>query len=87
MNSLKNLATVRAEIIAELIQERARPVIYETFLMELMPVRLIPVICPARRTKPENDWKRYLFPDKAHPAIKSAIYQKLIPENIFPDPL
>ena len=49
--------TVRAEIITELILERAGPVIFKTFLLELIAFRLIPVICPARRTKPENYWK------------------------------
>ena len=49
---------VRAEIITELILKRARPVIFETVLLELVPVKLIPVIRPARRTKPENYWKR-----------------------------
>ena len=50
--------TVRAEIITELIPERAGPVIFKTFLLELIAFRLIPVICPARRAKPENYWKR-----------------------------
>ena len=36
--------TVRAEIITELILERAGPVIFKTFLLELMALRLIPII-------------------------------------------
>ena len=36
--------TVRAEIITELILERAGPVIFKTFLLELKAYRLIPVI-------------------------------------------
>ena len=52
------LVTVCAEIITELILERAGPVIFRTFLSELEPFRLIPVIFPVRRAKaPENDWK------------------------------
>ena len=62
--------TVRAEIITELIPEGVRPVIFLTFLLEFKAFRLIPVICPVRRAKPENYWKRYLIPNKANPAIK-----------------
>ena len=50
--------TVCAEIITELIPERAGPVIFKTFLLELIAFGLIPVICPARGVKPENYWKR-----------------------------
>ena len=50
--------TVRAEIITELILKRAGPVIFKTFLLELIAFRPIPVICPARGVKPENYWKR-----------------------------
>ena len=46
--------TVRAEIITEPIPEKAGPVMSKTFLLELMAFRLIPVICSARRAKPEN---------------------------------
>ena len=41
----KRGSAVCAEIITELILERAGPVIFETFLLEFIPVRLIPVIC------------------------------------------
>ena len=50
--------TVRAEIITELILERAGPVILKTLLLELIAFRPIPAICPARGAKPENYWKR-----------------------------
>ena len=50
--------TVRAEIITELIPKRAGPVIFKTFLLELIAFRLIPVISAARGAKPENYWKR-----------------------------
>ena len=40
--------TVSAEIITELILKRAGPVIFKTFLLELIAFRPIPVICPAR---------------------------------------
>ena len=40
----KNFGTVRAEIITELILERAGPVIFKTVLLELIAFRLIPVI-------------------------------------------
>ena len=50
--------TVRAEIITELILKRAVPVIFKTFLLEIIAFRPIPVICPARGVKPENYWKR-----------------------------
>ena len=43
--------TVRAEIITELILKRAGPVIFKTFLLELIAFRPIPVICPARGVK------------------------------------
>ena len=43
-----------AEIITELIPERAGPAIFKSFLLELIPFRLIPVICPAREAKPEK---------------------------------
>ena len=50
---------VRAEI-AELILERAGPVIFlmTLLLLALNSFRLIPVICPAKEAKPENCWKR-----------------------------
>ena len=50
--------TVRAEMITELILKRAGPVIFKTFLLELIAFRPIPVICTARGVKPENFWKR-----------------------------
>ena len=53
-----NFHTVRAEIITELILKRAGPIIFKTFLLELIAFRLIPVICHARGVKPENYWKR-----------------------------
>ena len=53
----QHLHTVRAKIITELILERAGPVIFKTFLLKLIALRLIPVISPARRAKPENYWK------------------------------
>ena len=43
-----HLFTVRAEMITELILKRAGPVIFKTFLLELIAFRPIPVICPAR---------------------------------------
>ena len=46
---LKPLHTVGAKIITELIFKTAGPVIFETFLLELMAFRMIPVICPAKR--------------------------------------
>ena len=52
------MTTVRAEIITELIPERVGPVIFKSFLLELITFRPIPVIRPARRAKPENYWKR-----------------------------
>ena len=51
-------STVRAGIITELSLERAGPVIFKTFLLELIAFRPIPVNCPARGVKPENYWKR-----------------------------
>ena len=50
--------TVRAKIITELIPERVGPVIFQSFFLELIAFRPIPVSCPARRAKPENYWKR-----------------------------
>ena len=77
------LIPVRAEIIAEVILERACPIIFKTFLLEVIAVRLIPVICPVRRAKPENRWKRWLAPDRAHPARISNFFRNLIPGNMF----
>ena len=54
----EKLHTVRAEIITELILKRVGPVIFKTFLLELIAFRPIPVICPARGVKPENYWTR-----------------------------
>ena len=85
--SKTRFCTVRAEIITELILKRAGPVIFKTFLLELIAFRPIPVICPARGVKPENYWKWLLIPNRAHPEKKSVIFQKLIPGNLFPDPL
>ena len=75
--------TVRAEIITELILERASPVIFETFLLEFITFRLIPVICPARGADPENHWKRQLIPDRAYPAIKSVKFRNLFLIRFF----
>ena len=85
--SLDFFDTVRTEIVTELILERAGPVFFKTFLLKLIAFRLIPVICPARRGKPENCRKRYLIPDRAYRAIKTVKFQKLIPGIVFPDPL
>ena len=57
--------------ITELSLERAGPVIFRTFALELIAFRLIPAICPARRGIPESDWKRPLLPGKAYPTIKA----------------
>ena len=81
-----------AETITELIPERVGPVIFKSFLLELIHFRQIPVISPARRAKPENYWKRELIADRAYPAKKipqkkSVIFQTLVPGHIFPDPL
>ena len=50
--------TDRAEIITELILERASPGILGTFLLEFITFRLIPVIFLQKEAKPENYWKR-----------------------------
>ena len=61
---------------------------FKDFFTEIIiAFRPIPVIFPARGAKHEKYWNRQLIPDRAHPAIKSVIFQKLIPGNIFPDPL
>ena len=49
--------TVHTETITELFLERADPAMLKTFLLELIPFRLIPVIGTARSGKPENYWK------------------------------
>ena len=49
---------VRAEIVTELIPERVGPIIFNSFLLELITFTPVPVICTARRAKPENYWKR-----------------------------
>ena len=49
----------------ELILERAGPVIFKASLLELMAFWKIPVMCPARRARHENYWKRQLIPDRA----------------------
>ena len=54
---LSFLLTVRAEIITELILERAGPVILKTFLLELIAFRLIPDFCPARREQTQQSLK------------------------------
>ena len=51
-------AAARAETITEFILERAGQIFLKTFLLELIAFRLIPVICAARRAKPESCWKR-----------------------------
>ena len=67
--------TVHPESITELSPKRAGPVIFKKMLLELIAFRLVLVICPARRAKPENDWKRSLIPVGAYPAIKSVNIQ------------
>ena len=69
------MSVLSTEIITELIPERVGPVISKTFFLEFIAFRLIPVICPARRAKPENHWKQILIPDRAYPAIKSIIFR------------
>ena len=46
--------TACAEMIAELMLERADPVTFETFLLELIAFQLMPLSCPARRGKREK---------------------------------
>ena len=53
----------------ELILERASPVILKTFYWNYLAFTLIPVICPARRAKPEmtgndNEFQTGPFPHK-----------------------
>ena len=67
------VTTVHAETITELSLTRAGPVIFMISLPDLRAFRPIPVICPARRAKPENYWKRILIPDRASPASFSEI--------------
>ena len=50
--------TVRAKTITESILESSRPVILKMFLLELIASTQIPAICPERRAKPQNYWKR-----------------------------
>ena len=64
-------------------RERARPVIFETFLLEFILSDRFQYFCPARRTKPENYWKRELIPERAYPAIESAILQKFFLKTLF----
>ena len=68
---------------SELILERAGPVIFRISFLDLTAFRQIPVICPARRAKPENYWKRELIPNKAYPANKPVVFHKSIPGKHF----
>ena len=86
-DNIPNLFTVRAEIITELIMKRAGPVIFKTFLLELIAFRPIPVICPARGVSLKITGNDNYFQTGPIPQKKSVIFQKLIPGNIFPDPL
>ena len=55
------LITVGAEMITELILERAGPVIFKTLLLELKlsdGIQLFFLQDAARRAQPENDWKQ-----------------------------
>ena len=47
----QTFSTVRAEIIAELILEGVGPIIYSTFLLELIAFRLIPLGSPKKALK------------------------------------
>ena len=67
---------VCAETATEFILESVGPVSFKKVLLEFRAFRLIPVICPARRAKPENYCKRDLIPDRAYSAIKSVIFQE-----------
>ena len=75
--------TVCVEIITELIPERVGPAISETLLLQLMALRPIPVICPARRADPENYWNSR----QGLSRNEISNFQKLVPADIFPDPL
>ena len=57
VSALNFFITVRAKIVTELILERAGQIVLKTFLLKLIAFRLIPVICPARRAKPEDCWE------------------------------
>ena len=46
--------------------------------LELIAFRLVPVICPAIRAKPENYWKQYLIPDRAFPAKKTSNFSEIV---------
>ena len=58
--------TICAGMIAGLILER---VIFETYLLEFIAFRLIPVICPERSAKPETDIVQLSF---AHLSVGQA---------------
>ena len=79
---LRNRPFISQWFFTELILEKAGPVILRPFT-GIIAFRVIPVICPARRAKSENYWKRSLIPDRAYRAIKSVIVQKLSPGTIF----
>ena len=57
------------------------------FLLELSAFTLIPAIVLQKEEAQKITGNENLIPDRAYPAMKSVIFQKLIPENIFPDPL
>ena len=57
-NVFLKLDTASAEFFAELILERAGPVILKTVVLEFLAFRQIPAICLAGRAFRENCWKR-----------------------------
>ena len=80
--------TVRAEIITELILERAHPVIFETFFTGINTCQ---TDSSNLSCKKNEAWKLLEAIIISRQGLsrkkKSVIFLKLIPENIFPDPL
>ena len=68
------------------IPEKAGPVIFNTLLLlELIALRLLPVICPARRAKPDDCWndKGILFSSQCLPLFLPSFCFSLPSHSLF----
>ena len=79
------------KITTELILERAGPAILKILFTGInnFPIASSNLSCEIQQEEQSLNisGSTIFIPDSAYPAIKSAILQKFLPEDMFPDPL
>ena len=75
---------IQAKTITELILERVGPVIFETFLLEVVSPSDDSSGLPFKTSKPRKLLETIIHSRQGLPRNKSVKFQKLIPGNISP---